>query len=154
MRERDSLTLYELAEVLGASFDPPAEAQAAARASQGFLTWENCVTLQIQDLLEMEESGAIKDELRYFGVDAPRGARWYNFDPCTYLECGVAGTFGGWQDGDETGRTYVPGPVAVMDASGKITSVDPRELDEPVVEIAEVTWEVFVEFLEAGQQYE
>jgi hypothetical protein len=38
-------------------------------------------------------------------VTAPRTAegratdsRWYNFDPATYLECGLAGTFGGWDD--------------------------------------------------------
>ncbi|MGN9781599.1 hypothetical protein ACTMTF_09235 [Nonomuraea sp. ZG12] len=46
-------------------------------------------------------------EFAYFGVTAPRTAEgratdsgWYNFDPATYQECGLAGTFGGWDKSD------------------------------------------------------
>jgi hypothetical protein len=48
----------------------------------------------------------------------------------------------------------VPGPVAVLDASGAITSVDPRDIDDPVVALPQITWEMFVDFLDAGQWYE
>lgn len=48
----------------------------------------------------------------------------------------------------------VPGPVAVPDASGAITSMDPREIDDPVVVVPQITWEMFVDFLNAGQWYE
>jgi hypothetical protein len=65
-----------------------------------------------------------------------------------------AGTFGGWREGDDTGRSYVPGEVAVFDASGKLTTADPRDLDNPVVKLPEITWEMFVAFLNAGQFYE
>ena len=35
------------------------------------------------------------DEDRDFGVDAPSGARWYDFDPRAHVERAFAGTFGG-----------------------------------------------------------
>ncbi|MBI5549544.1 MAG: hypothetical protein HY901_37135 [Deltaproteobacteria bacterium] len=120
----------------------------------GYLRWERTVMMQMVDLREMREGGALRDELRYFGVDGPSGARWYNFDPCTYLECAVAGTFGGWQPGDQTGRSYVPGKVAVLDVQGRIASAEPREIDEPINDIASVSWHRFADFLEAGQSYE
>jgi len=34
----------------------------------------------------------------------------------------MAGTFGGWEEGDDTGRCYVPGKVAVLDATGGMTA--------------------------------
>lgn len=43
----------------------------------------------------------------------PTGLRWYNFDPKTYLECGMAGSLGGWDEHDEL-RKPVPGPVTVL----------------------------------------
>lgn len=55
---------------------------------------------------------------------------------------------------DDTGRVFVPGPVAVLDASGRATTMDPHAIEEPVVELPEVTWAAFVDFLEAGQMYE
>lgn len=42
---------------------------------------------QIIDLREMAASGQLANPHRYFGIDSPRGERWYNFDPCTFLEC-------------------------------------------------------------------
>ena len=110
--------------------------------------------MQICDLDEMRQAGTLDNEYRYFGVDATRGGRWYNFDPCTYLECAAAGTFGGWAEGDDTGRSYAPGPVAVVDASGAITSVDPRDIDDPAFALPQITWEMFIDFLDAGQWYE
>jgi hypothetical protein len=102
----------------------------------------------------MEEAGTLANDLRYFGVHAPRGLCWFNFDPLTFLECAVAGTFNGWRSGDPTGRDYVPGPVAVVDDAGRITSADPRSLDEPTVEVGPISWDTFAAFLASGQWYE
>lgn len=155
LRAREAVSAEEFAELLRAAFDPaPGASEAGAAATKGYLAWEKHIGEQIRDLDEMRSAGTLDNEYRYFGVDAPRGGRWYNFDPCTYLECAAAGTFGGWQEGDDTGRSYVPGPVAVLDASGAITSVDPRDIDDPVVVLPQITWEMFVDFLDAGQWYE
>ena len=102
----------------------------------------------------MDAAGTLRDDMRYFGVDAPRGARWYNFDPATYLESAMAGTFGGWEEGDPSGRVPVPGEVAVFGVDGSVTSPDPREEGSPIFEIDVVSWEAFEEFLEAGRAYE
>ncbi|MEZ4364126.1 MAG: hypothetical protein R3B48_28390 [Kofleriaceae bacterium] len=150
-----SLPVGAFAELLSAAFAPTRDApQPCAPPSDGYLIWEKCITTQIQDLQEMRAAGTLEYEHRFFGVDAPRGARWYNFEPSSYLECGAAGTFGGWEEGDATGRVYVPGPVAVLDESGAVVSMDPRDVEEPIVELPPITWEQFTEFLEAGQCYE
>ncbi len=88
----------------------------------GFSGWESFLLRQIIDLREMAEQGGLTNELRYFGINSPRGQRWFNFDPCTFLECATAGSCGGWQPGDDTGREYVPGQVAVIGDDGRITS--------------------------------
>ena len=138
-----------------AAFEPqPNAATPGALATEGYVAWEKRIGEQIRDLDEMRQDGTLDDEYRTFGADAPSGARWYNFEPCTYLECAVAGTFGGWEEGDDTGRSYVPGPVAVLDASGAVTSLDPRDIEEPVVVLLHITWEMFEDFLDSGQSYE
>jgi hypothetical protein len=96
----------------------------------------------------------LQNELRYFGISAPSGRYWYNFDPRSYIECGAAGSLGGWVEGDETDRAYVPGSVACIGPDGSITSCDPRDLDRPTVEIPEFTWEMFSDFVWRGQNYE
>jgi len=155
LRARTAIPLKAFAELLRAAFEAGlTRAESAASPRAGYLAWERRITEQIRDLGEMQEAGSLDDESRYFGLDAPRGGRWYNFDPCTYLECAVAGTFGGWEEGDGTARAYVPGPVAVLDATGAINSVDPRDIDDRVVEIPQLTWEMFVDFLNSGQWYE
>jgi hypothetical protein len=58
----------------------------------GFEAWELFALRQIVDLREMAEKGMLANEFRYYGIDSPRGQRWYNFDPCTFLECGAAAT--------------------------------------------------------------
>src|SRR4051794_19935012 len=45
----------------------------------GFAAWEARVLRQIVDLREMDERGQLKDDQRYFGINSPRGSRWYNF---------------------------------------------------------------------------
>lgn len=160
-RERDALDLAAFTGLLEAAFraDPPPfdprwlDERRHGEAT-GYARWETTILMQIVDLHEMEQAGTLANELRYFGVNAPRGARWYNFDPRTFLECAVAGTFDGWQAGDPTGREYVPGRVAVLDGNGNLTSADPEELDQPTVAIERISWDELADFLEAGQAYE
>jgi len=122
--------------------------------ANGFKGWDSTLRRQIRDLQEMEVNGQLKNDQRYFGIDSPNGGRWYNFDPCGYLECARTGTFGGWEEGDETGREYVPGKVAAPDVKGTWVSADPREFEEIVVQLEFMTWDELKSFLWNGQQYE
>lgn len=120
----------------------------------GYAGWEATLTRQILDLREMDEIGSLKNDLRYFGIKAPRGSYWFNFDPATFLECGMAGTFGGWEEGDSTERAYVEDHGAVPDDRTVIVSPGPDHVGNPVAEVPVVSWEQFQKFLECGQQYE
>lgn len=154
-RSLPALSLTEFAGLLEAAFESPGPGDSlASTVADGYADWETRIGEQIRDLHEMRHAGTLANEYRFFGVNAPSGARWYNFDPFAYIECAAAGTFGGWQEGDDTGRAYVPGPVAVLDASGAMTTMDPRDIEDPVVALPEITWQELVEFLEAGQSYE
>ena len=55
----------------------------------GFADWERIIVRQIVDLHEMQGEGLLGGDLKYVGVNAPRGSRWLNFDPCSYLESGA-----------------------------------------------------------------
>ena len=120
----------------------------------GFTGFEGCLKQQVVDLHDMAESGALENEYRYFGIDSPRGRRWYNFHPTGYLECAVEGKFGGWEPDDDTGRVLVLGPVLAVSGNGELTESDPAELARPIHEIASVPWEEFRDFLWYGQNYE
>jgi hypothetical protein len=123
-------------------------------SGSGIEACEEMLIGQIVDLREMDEAGILKNELRYFGVKAPRGSHWYNFDPGTFLECGIEGVFGGWDGDESSGRVVVPGQVGVLNSEDQIVGVDPEDISDPVVEISEVAWDQFREFLECGQSYE
>ena len=155
-RDRPALTGDELLGLLARAFTgsaPPFDEgwratyerdfPAAFRDFLGaFGAWEARVLRQIVDLREMDERGQLKDDQCYFGIDSPRGSRWYNFDPAAFLECAAAGTFGGWEEGDDTGRAYVPGLGAIV--GGQVTP-------EPLLAIS---WDHFIMFLGNGQWYE
>ncbi|SNS54030.1 hypothetical protein [Actinomadura mexicana] len=91
-----------------------------------YTDWERVLLSQIADLEDF--LAAPPGPQARFGVEAPRPpgsgaratpARWYNFDPATYLECAVAGSLGGWDaadgarvplpagPGEPTARSYV-----------------------------------------------
>lgn len=82
--------------------------------------WAAIVLSQVADLADFADQGPL-DQYASFGIDAPRAngclratdLRWYNFDPLTYLECGMAGALGGWNEGDGL-RKPVPGPVVPL----------------------------------------
>jgi hypothetical protein len=142
-RERTSLTPDEFFGVLAEAFSAepfPFEAELwlenhgdvyalGLEDTPGYQGWKYRIARQIIDLLEMAISGQLANEHRYFGLDSPRGSQWYNFDPCAFLECATAGSFGGrdWED-DDTG--------------------------DGVAALAAISWEEFREFLRAGQEYE
>lgn len=139
-----------------AAFDPSWREQYSAldRTLPGFAGWEAKIIRQIVDLREMEEAGTLRDEQRYFGVNAPRGARWYNFSPAGYLECGMAGSLGGWEPDDPTGREFVPGQVTVLASQGTFQSVNPQDIERPIVDMPQLSWEDFQDFIICGQIYE
>jgi hypothetical protein len=159
----ESLTLAGLYELLasGFTYEPAPFDQAwrdqyakLPRDGDGYAGWRATIIRQIVDLREMDECGTLKNEMRYFGVSTPRHSYWFNFDPFVYLECGLAGSFGGWLPNDETGRQYVPGPVAVLADDGSIQTANPEDLPIPIFEISTLSWEQFNDFLMSGQHYE
>jgi hypothetical protein len=113
-----------------------------------YADWEAIVLSQIADLADLADQGPL-DEYAYFGVNAPRpegcvratGNRWYNFDPRGYLECGMAGSMGGWDDGI---RKPVPGPVLPL-------GPEPAPGDRS---LAAVSWADLAELARCGQEYE
>lgn len=157
-KHEPAISLQTFFDLLAASFVPvpeaPEENTKLDEQASGFLGWDSTLCRQIQDLRQMRENGQMEDDERYFGIDAPSGGRWYNFDPCTYIECGVVGSLGGWEEGDEKGRKYVPGEVMVVDDKGEFVSRDPRELKREPEEIPELSWDKLREFLWCGQNYE
>ena len=62
------------------------------------MLFEATILKQVADLREMDEAGLLSSELRYFGMDSPRGNRWYNFDPSSYIECAITGTYDDFQE--------------------------------------------------------
>jgi HEAT repeat protein len=101
--------------------------------------WENLILFQIADLRRMADAGQLEDEQRYYGIDSPSGERWYNFDPFTYLECGVRGALGGYEE-DEV-IVLVPSPEG-------------QSANSPVHEIDNLGWGGFSAILECGRVYE
>lgn len=112
--------------------------------------WETIVLSQIADLADFADQGPL-DEYAYFGVDAPRpdgcrratGRRWYNVDPKGYLECGLAGSLGGWDERDGL-RTPVSGPVTLLG----------KEPEPGVRDVATIGWAELAELARCGQEYE
>lgn len=158
-REGAIMSADDFAAILDAAFIGPAPGANIAElreltSNEQIPTWQRQLAQQIVDLHEMADAGTLENEYRYFGVDAPSGKRWYNFDPHTFIECGLTGSFGGWTPGDTTGREYVPGKVAVVDEHGQLTSASPEEIEEPVVPMPTISWDDLADFLWAGQYYE
>ena len=159
LREGGPMSGDEFAALLDAAFVGPAprtdlDALREVAADERMPAWHRKLAQQIVDLREMAEDGTLEYEYRYFGVNAPSGARWYNFDPHTFIECGLTGSFGGWDPSADTSRALVPGKVAVMGSDGKMCAVDPAEILDPAVELGAISWEDIAEFLWAGQCYE
>lgn len=119
-----------------------------------YRNWLAIITKQIESLRKMNATGQLAEPHKEVGVDAPDGERWYNFDPETYLECGIIGAFGGWENGDDTERILVPGPCLAIDENGDWRSVDPTEIERPTNDISMLTWDELTAFLNCGRAYE
>jgi hypothetical protein len=112
--------------------------------------WEKVVLSQIADLADFADAGSL-DRFAYFGVDVSRppdvvratDARWYNFDPRGYLECGMAGSLGGWDSSDGL-RTPVPGPVVPL-------KPEPEPGERP---LGVLSWTDLADLAICGQTYE
>jgi hypothetical protein len=147
-KERDvSLTAEKFVEWLEKALVTPApdfnlqwlERNSYNQDLSGFQEWENRILFQIADLHRMNEAGMLQDEYRYFGIDSPSGSRWYNFDPLTYLECGIRGALGG----------YAEDEVIVL-----VQPPEGESADSPIYEVQQFSWETFTEILQCGQWYE
>lgn len=163
LADRSSLTLDEFHALLSDSFiaepQPFDETWRDCCDSRdedlpGFAGWMSTLIRQIVDLREMDEVGTLLNEHRYGGIDAPRGGRWYNFDPMLYIECAASGSLGGWEPGDDSDRDFVPGLVGVMDASGQIVDANPQDLERPIFQLLDLSWEQCRDFLDCGRHYE
>ena len=146
--DHESLSLQDFYGLIWESFTAqPAEFDEAWREqydqlsnrSDNFCGWQATLIQQIVELREMKENGTLEDEYRYFGVDSPRNSRWYNFDPSGYLECGMAGSFGGWEPDEDSDRQFVPGLVGVLVGDGSIQAVAPQDLPRPQFDLSRVT---------------
>ncbi|HWD41247.1 MAG TPA: hypothetical protein VG944_20550, partial [Fimbriimonas sp.] len=113
VRDRQALTAQEVLGMLAAAFEAePERFQEEWRGKhepdrEGFEAVEGTLIRQIVDLHEMFDRGDLQNPYRYLGCKAPSGNSWYNLDPLTFLECGAEGAFGGWVDGDDSGREWV-----------------------------------------------
>jgi hypothetical protein len=140
-----------------AAVEPPALSDTGRSAYSRYVEepatradWEAVVLSQIADLADFADHGPL-DELASFGVDAPRpdgcvratGRRWYNFDPRGYLECGMAGSLGGWDERDGI-RDLVSGPVVPL-------TPEPPPGEHQVTAIS---WADLADLARCGQEYE
>lgn len=130
----------------------PAGAVSHQRGAASHDTWHAFIQGQITDLRDMRKAGTL--DQAFFGASAPSGRFWYNTSVAGFLECAVAGAFGGWQPGDDTGRMLVPGDVAYFKEDGSIGSAPASAFDHPIQIIDPVTWDDAIEFLTCGQSYE
>jgi hypothetical protein len=83
-RERSPLAVDEFFALICGAFTlpvPPFDAAWRSRYTEdfadipGFGGWEARVLRQVVDLHEMAEQGMLDDEMRYLGMDSPRGRR-------------------------------------------------------------------------------
>ena len=101
-----------------------------------FEGWENIILYQIADLRRMGELGMLDDEYRYMGLTSPSGLSWYNFDPLTYLGCGMSGP---WYRNERLMPAYVP---------------ENDQIDSGTGEKREISWRDFYAILYMGRIYE
>jgi hypothetical protein len=157
LRERTSLSAEEFARVLESAVretPPPLDPDLRGRdlaigEPTGFARWEATLLSQVADLWDFDER--LPGEDAYFGVAAPRSpgngrrvtdAYWYNLDPATYLECAMAGSFGG-HDPEDGVRKPVSGPVDPLVPE-----------DPPTMAVGRLSWDDLADFAINGQEYE
>jgi hypothetical protein len=158
--DRETLDLTTVAVMIATSavIEPPpldprwrTATYAYDKSTPPFEDWEMVVLSQIADLADFADEGPLS-EWAYFGIDAPRrdgvrrrtGLRWYNFNAKSYLECGMAGSLGGW-DEDDGLRVPVPGPSVPLKGN-------PGTDGERI--LPSLTWTDLADIAINGQEYE
>lgn len=124
------------------AYDPAWEAQELYLIKEGEETFKDVCTVlifQIVDLKQMRDVGVYEDDHRSFGLNAPSGRRWYNFSVLGFLECGVRGTMGGYEESEVI--------VLIEPPAGE-------SADSEIFEITEAGWSLLCELLWMGQEYE
>ena len=111
--------------------EPPVADEVAS-----FAEWQRLILSQVADLHQMDAAGQLDNEYRFFGLQSPAGRSWFNFDVFTYLECGIRGALGGYQEED------APVPPPGEPAEG------------PTFAVPHFSWGAFAEILLCGQIYE
>lgn len=161
-KSRSSLSVTEFYQILSDSFTVPPSAFVETWRSDydkyyaeldGYPQWEGTIIQQIVDLREMAENGLLENEYRYLGITSPRETSWYNFDPAAYLECATAGSLGGWEPDDDTGRHLI-GERMMMASSEEVHFADSQDIELSRFEIAVISWEIFEQFITCGRVYE
>lgn len=103
-RDSSHLTSGAFLSMLQQAFHAPArdfndawrDAPIGRKDNDPYTLWERTLVEQVAELREMRESDSANDA-------APMSENWANTSIPDYLECAAAGTFGGWELGDETG---------------------------------------------------
>lgn len=108
--------------------------------------WENSIQFQIADLYRMKQNGQLDDQYKYFGITSPSGSSWYNFDPFSFLECAALGSYGGYEEEDETRINLIEDDSTY---DGQFEEDDPK-----IFNLGDFDWEQFADFLYTGQIYE
>lgn len=149
----EGFTLTQLSELLDGAFSAQAEGDIKEDTCGDFQAWQTYITKQISDLDDMGAAGLLNDENRSFGVDSPNGTRWFNFEPCSFLECAVVGSVGG-READDLAATLAPGTAIEMNEASVVITAETSDADGAVFEMETFTWSDFEDFLWAGQSYE
>ena len=151
--DTEGLTPEQFMRALEKAYDR-AEPRDIESPSEGFSATHQYLDAQIEDLEQMKRDGVFENKYAYFGVSAESGRYWYNSHTGAYLECGLAGSFGGWEPDDDSGRAFVPGEVMAMGDDGELKAVAPEEIERPRFELSVIPWEDIEEFLWCGANYE
>lgn len=121
---------------------------------EGYDSFRGTLIRQIVDLREMDENGFFKSEHRYLSVCSPRKSNWYNFDPLTYIECAMAGSFNGWDQYCETRAKSISKPVSEFETENSTRFNIHEEENLPTNVKPSVTWWQMQQFIVCGQIYE
>jgi putative RNA 2'-phosphotransferase len=136
------------------NYDPAWEKVTESDEAEEYEYLRETLLTQIVDLRQMEAVGTLENEYRYFGVDAPSGRRWYNFDVKSYVECAAVGSFGGWTEEANPDRQLVDGEVAILTSGGEIGSSPAEDIPNEEYPLGEMSWEDVGDFLNTGRCYE
>lgn len=153
LRHHPDLTLDEVGALFSAAASTPPPSYDAAWTSKdlrlsgepsSYADWERVLLSQIADLEDFVTHPQRPHAARSVEAPRPQGTgaratpvRWCNFDPTSYVECAVAGAFGGWNAADGARVPRADGPI-----------------QSPIRELPKVTWLELSRLLVCGQIYE